>query len=92
MVEYPKYGSITNNGKTLNDDHKKEIEVKIPRDLGNFSSIEIQKILVEFIFKYLKTVNCNRNVADRLEAGVARYREAHLKLFFESLKQKAHAD
>lgn len=92
MVEYPKYGSITNNGKTLNDDHKKEIEIKVPKDLEQLSSIQIQEILVDFISNYLNRVNHNRRVADKLERQIAEYRETYLKLFFKSLKQKAHAD
>lgn len=92
MVEYPKYGSITNNGKTLNDDHKKEIEIKVPKDSEKLSSIQIQEILVEFISNYLNRVNHNRRVADKLERQIAEYRETYLKLFFKSLKEKAHAD
>lgn len=68
------------------------LDVKIPKDLEQFSSHEIQKILAWFFESYLKRVNHNRRVADKLERQIAEYRETYLKLFFKSLKQKAYAD
>ncbi len=68
------------------------LDVKIPKDFEQFSSHEIQKILAWFFESYLKRVNHNRRVADKLERQIAEYRETYLKLFFKSLKQKAYAD
>lgn len=49
IIEYPKYGTKTNNGMTLNDESKQEIKIMIPNPTNTYSSIEIQTILVEFI-------------------------------------------
>lgn len=70
----------------------KDLEILVPKDLNELSSIEIQGILTQFFDQYLERVNHNRRVADKLERQIAEYRETYLKLFFKSLKQKAHAD
>lgn len=49
MLEYPKYGTQTNNGMTLNDESKKEINIYVPKPTNDYSSLELQKIIVEFI-------------------------------------------
>ncbi len=49
MLEYPKYGTKTNNGVTLNDDDKKLIQIFVPKDLENYTSLEIQGIIANFI-------------------------------------------
>ena len=49
MLEYPRRGSKTNNGLTLNDESKKEIEILLPKKLESYSSFELQKLVVEFI-------------------------------------------
>ncbi len=49
IIEYPKYGTQTNNGMTLNDESKKEIKIMIPEPVDGYSSLEIQEAIVEFI-------------------------------------------
>lgn len=49
IVEYPKHGTKTNNGMTLNDDSKQEIIIFIPKKTKAYSSEKIQHFLVEFI-------------------------------------------
>lgn len=49
IIEYPKYGTQTNNGITLNDESKKEIKIMIPNPVDGYSSLEIQEAIVEFI-------------------------------------------
>lgn len=49
IVEYPRYGTQTNNGLTLNDESKKEIQIMVPQSTDQYTSLEIQKIMVEFI-------------------------------------------
>lgn len=49
MIEYPKHGTKTNNGMTLNDESKSQIEIKIPQSHNKYSSEEGQKIIVKFI-------------------------------------------
>lgn len=74
IFEYPKYGTRTNNGITLNDDSKKEIKIFIPKPLNNHSSYDIQKILAQFISntetelqeKHLKKINRAYDTCDRL--------------------------
>jgi len=66
IIEYPKYGTQTNNGLTLNDDSKKEIEIKTPNNTGEYTSIEVQEIIVEFI----KAFNLWRNTISILTTSV----------------------
>lgn len=49
MLEYPRRGSKTNNGLTLNDDSKKEVGILLPKKLEAYSSFELQQLIVEFI-------------------------------------------
>jgi hypothetical protein len=70
-VEYPKYGERTNNGITLNDDHKKLIEINIPKDNDKFSSLEIQKIIVDFTENYLLKINTMKSATDKLKTIIA---------------------
>ena len=49
ILEYPKNGNKTNNGITLNDDDKKKINIYIPKALNNYTSLEIQKIIADFM-------------------------------------------
>jgi len=66
ILEYPKYGTRTNNGITLNDDDKKEIKIFIPKNLKNYNSLEIQKIIADFI-EY--TENRLQKEFDRMDTG-----------------------
>ena len=70
-VEYPKYGERTNNGITLNDDHKKLIEINIPKDNDKFSSLEIQKIIVDFTENYLLKINTMNSATEKLQTIIA---------------------
>lgn len=86
ILEYPKYGTKTNNGITLNDDDKAKIKVFIPKDLKNYKSIEIQQILANFIEhidneideKYVKKYNRFYEVVELL-------RETYLKRTFSKI-------
>lgn len=81
-----------NWGNKLSKTNFEEYKLLIPKDLPGVNSKSIQKILTSFFSQYLERVNHNRRVADKLERQIAEYRETYLKLFFKSLKQKAHAD
>ncbi|MCK9490720.1 MAG: restriction endonuclease subunit S [Sulfurimonas sp.] len=48
MLEYPKHGTQTNNGMTLNDESKKEIQIMTPQSTKQYTSLEMQKIIIEF--------------------------------------------
>lgn len=80
VLEYPKYGNKTQNGITLNDDHKAEIRIFIPSDLEKYSSYDIQKLLADFIEhvdneleeKYFKKYNRGYEVVEL-------YKETYLK-------------
>ena len=52
ILEYPKYGEKTNNGITLNDEIKKSINIKIPKATSEYTSFQLQLLLVEFIESY----------------------------------------
>lgn len=47
ILEYPKYGTRTNNGMTLNDDSKKDIDIAIPTH-KEYNSIDLQNLLVSY--------------------------------------------
>lgn len=64
IIEYPQYGEKTNNGLTLNDEHKKSINIRIPKPINDFSSLQIQEIIIEFIESYLKKMNHKRHTAN----------------------------
>jgi hypothetical protein len=66
ILEYPNYGTKTNNGVTLNDDDKKNIKIYIPKDLKNYTSLEIQKIIADFI-EY--TENRLQKEFDKMDEG-----------------------
>ena len=68
ILEYPKYGTKTNNGFTLNDESKKEIKIFIPKPLDNYTSFEIQKAIVDFLedrSKMLDGIKVNIDKQDR---------------------------
>jgi hypothetical protein len=74
MLEYPKYGTKTNNGVTLNDEDKKQIKMYIPKPLNNYTSLEIQKIIADFI--EIKQKKIQRHY-DKLEVGYDALRRLH---------------
>jgi len=49
MLEYPKYGKLQTMGFNLNDEDKKKINIYIPKALDNYTSLEIQKIIADFM-------------------------------------------
>lgn len=49
ILEYPKHGNRTNNGITLNDEDKENINIYIPKPIREYSSYQIQKILADFV-------------------------------------------
>jgi len=74
ILEYPNYGTKTNNGITLNDDDKKNIKIFIPKDLENYNSLEIQKIIADFI-EY--TENRLQKEFDRMDMGYHNLKRLH---------------
>ncbi len=74
ILEYPNYGTKTNNGITLNDDDKKNIKIFIPKDLKNYKSLEIQKIIADFI-EY--TENRLQKEFDRMDRGYSNLKRLH---------------
>lgn len=74
ILEYPKYGTKTNNGVTLNDEDKKQIKMYIPKPLNNYTSLEIQKIIADFI--EIKQKKIQRHY-DKLEVGYDALRRLH---------------
>ena len=74
ILEYPRYGTKTNNGITLNDDDKKNIKIFIPKDLENYNSLEIQKIIADFI-EY--TENRLQKEFDRMDMGYHNLERLH---------------
>lgn len=67
VVEYPKYGERTNNGFTLNDEHKKQISILIPKSTDAYTSLELQQIIVEFMELCFKKMEEKRKIADKLQ-------------------------
>ena len=74
MLEYMKYGTRTNNGITLNDDDKKKIKIFVPKDLENYTSLEIQKIIADFIEA---TQNRIQKEFDKMDVGYDALKRLH---------------
>lgn len=49
MLEYPKYGKKQTMGVNLDNPEKMKIRIFIPKDLKDYTSLEIQKIIADFI-------------------------------------------
>lgn len=73
--EYPKYGTKTNNGITLNDDDKKQVIIYIPMANEKFSSIDLQNILVDFINEYLNKMSSIKSDIKTLESMFKEYNQ-----------------
>jgi len=82
MIEYPKYGTKTNNGITLNDDDKKKIKIFIPKPLGNYTSYEIQKIIADFIEDMDNKIQVEIDKMDKGYKALERLRTAYLARTF----------
>jgi len=74
MLEYGKYGTRTNNGITLNDDDKKKIKIFVPKELENYSSLEIQEVIADFI-EY--TENRLQKEFDKMDVGYHNLKRLH---------------
>lgn len=86
MLEYPKYGTKTNNGITLNDDDKTKIKVFIPKNLQNYTSFEIQQILANFI-EYISS-EIDEKYTNKMKQCldiVSIYKETYLKRTFNKI-------
>ena len=86
MVEYPRYGTITNNGQTLNDEDKKNITILIPKSIRTekkeYSSYEIQKVLVEFL-EYQKQISDDyRKKLDKIDEDIKEMEENLIPAIF----------
>ena len=89
MLEYPKYGEYQTMGLNLNDDHKKKIKIFIPKDLENYTSLEIQKIIADFIEA---TQNRIQKEFDKMDVGydaLKRLRKAYLARTFTLIDWEA---
>ena len=82
MLEYPKYGTKTNNGVTLNDDDKKKIKIFIPKPLENYTSYEIQKIIANFIEDIDNELQVEFDKMDKAYKALKRLHTAYLARTF----------
>lgn len=82
MLEYPKYGTKTNNGVTLNDDDKKLIQIFVPKDLENYTSLEIQKIIADFIEEKQNKIQDEFDKMDKAYNLLERLHKAYLARTF----------
>ena len=82
MLEYTKYGTRTNNGITLNDDDKKKIKIFVPKDLDNYSSLEIQEIIADFIEAMQNKIQKEFDKMDVGYEALKRLRKAYLARTF----------
>jgi len=85
ILEYPKYGTSTNNGLTLNDDSKKEIKIFIPKSLENYTSYEIQKIIAGFINEVGDEIQQSFEKINKGYDAVKRYKRAYLYKTFSKI-------
>jgi len=74
MLEYPKYGKKQTMGVNLDNFEKMKIKIFIPKDLENYSSLEIQKIIADFI-EY--TENRLQNEFERMDRGYHNLERLH---------------
>jgi hypothetical protein len=85
IMEYPKYGSRTNNGITLNDEDKKNISIKVPHGTEVFTSKEIQQFVLNFLNDYLEKINGMNNLGNNLGDLIKSYTQTLIyKIFNES--------
>jgi hypothetical protein len=82
MLEYPKYGTKTNNGVTLNDDDKKKIKIFIPKPLENYTSYKIQKIIADFIEDIENELQVEFDKMDKAYRALKRLHTAYLARTF----------
>jgi len=85
MLEYPKYGTKTNNGITLNDEDKKKIKIYIPKDLESYSSLEIQKIIADFIEAMQKKIQKEFDIMNQAYDTLERLHKAYLARTFTKI-------
>ena len=84
--EYPKHGERTNNGITLNDDHKKEIKIRLPQPTEHYSSLELQDILIEFMDWFYDWFNNACNAIDELKVKLPNITAVFIKKVFLGMK------
>ena len=85
ILEYPKYGTRTNNGVTLNDDSKKEIKIFIPKSLKKYTSYKIQKIIADFINEVDDEIEQSFDKINKGYDAVKRYKRAYLYKTFSKI-------
>lgn len=76
QYEYPKYGTKTNNGITLNDEDKKQIVIRVPKETQSLSSFKIQKLFAAFINNYLLKLSELKSELTALQALLAEYNQS----------------
>ena len=74
MLEYPKYGKKQTMGINLDNPEKMKIKILIPKDLKNYNSLKIQKIIADFI-EY--TENRLQKEFDRMDMGYHNLKRLH---------------
>jgi len=82
ILEYPKYGTKTNNGITLNDDDKKKIKIYIPKPLDNYSSLKIQKIIADFIEFHENRIQKEFDAMDKAYEATEKLKKTYLARTF----------
>jgi hypothetical protein len=74
MLEYPKYGKKQTMGVNLDNSEKMKIKIYIPKDLEDYNSLKIQKIIADFI-EY--TENRLQKEFDRMDEGYHNLKRLH---------------
>ncbi len=83
MMEYSKYGEKTNNGVTLNDEHKKQIVIQVPKAYKTYSSLDIQNMIVSFIETYQGGHHRSRNLMKKVNGLYERHTQLIVKKTFQ---------
>jgi len=86
MIEYPKYSRNTNNGQTLNDEEKKKIKIYIPKPIKTekkeYSSYDVQKIIIEFLEYQLNISKQYREQLQNIEKDIEEFEKGLLPAIF----------
>lgn len=86
ILEYPKFGESQALGTNLNDDSKKEIQIYIPMPLSNYSSLDLQRIIVEFVEAFELWKNKIMNLSNSIQNKCNKLDDAFLNEIFKGSK------
>jgi len=84
--EYPKYAQEQMMGFNLNDDDKKKIKIYIPKPLKSYSSLDIQKIIADFIEFHENRFQKEFENMDRAHELCEKLRKLYLSKTFSLLR------